>query len=118
MPIRSCLNIVDDDVTLEMTAEQYNGLADGTIVENRGPDADADDVGTVLIDNLSDIEDEDGEVSPIDVTNVNTTGQPVLHPRCGERARPMTRIPRHRILRSRMTTTRPSRPGPSWAGSV
>ncbi len=69
-----CLNILDDDVTLEMSAEQYNGTKDGTIIELRGPGADDDDVGTVLIDNVSAIEDPATGEATIDVTNVDTTG--------------------------------------------
>lgn len=68
------INDGDGEVTLELSAEQYNQLADGTIVEDRDPDADPiADIGTVIIDNLADIEGTDGEVD-IDVSNVSTTG--------------------------------------------
>ncbi|PHS19411.1 MAG: hypothetical protein COA78_00870 [Blastopirellula sp.] len=69
------LEIVDGDVTLELSAEQFNGLdGPGTIIENRGPDAEDEDVGTVLIDNVVDIEVESTGEATIDVSLVDTTG--------------------------------------------
>ena len=64
----------EGELVLELSAEQYNQLANGTIVEDREADADAiTDIGTVIIDRVSEIENADGEAT-IDVTNVNTTG--------------------------------------------
>ncbi len=69
------INDGDGEVILELSAEQYNQLADGTIVEDREVDADPDtDIGTVIIDHLADIEDATTGEATIDVTNVSTTG--------------------------------------------
>jgi hypothetical protein len=69
------INDGDGEVTLELSAEQYNQLADGTIVEDRGPGTDPlTDVGTVLIDNVAEIEVTATGEATIDVTNVNTSG--------------------------------------------
>lgn len=69
------INDADGEVILELSAEQYNQLADGTIVEDREADADPDtDIGTVIIDNLVGIEDDTSGEATIDVSNVSTTG--------------------------------------------
>lgn len=69
------INDGDGEVILEMSAEQYNQLADGTIVEDREAAADPiTDIGTVIIDRLAEIEATATGEATIDVTNVATTG--------------------------------------------
>jgi len=69
------INDGDGEVTLELSAEQYNQLADGTIIEDREVDADPlTDIGTVIIDRVAEIEVTSTGEATIDVTNVNTTG--------------------------------------------